>query len=35
MEAALVDGASPWQMFRFVTFPHLRRYLGLGASSEP
>lgn len=31
MEAALVDGASPWQMFRFVTFPHLRRYLELGA----
>ncbi|HEY4464942.1 MAG TPA: sugar ABC transporter permease [Streptosporangiaceae bacterium] len=30
MEAALVDGASPWQMFRFVTFPHLRRYLELG-----
>jgi sorbitol/mannitol transport system permease protein len=31
MEAALVDGASPWQTFRFVTFPHLRRYLELGA----
>jgi sorbitol/mannitol transport system permease protein len=31
MEAAKVDGASPWQMFRFVTLPHLRRYLELGA----
>jgi sorbitol/mannitol transport system permease protein len=31
MEAALVDGASPWQTFRFVTFPHLRRYIELGA----
>ena len=31
MEAATVDGASPWQMFRFVTYPHVRRYLELGA----
>jgi polyol transport system permease protein len=31
MEAARVDGANAWQMFRFVTLPHLRRYLELGA----
>jgi sorbitol/mannitol transport system permease protein len=31
MEAARVDGVSPWQMFRFVTYPHVRRYLELGA----
>ncbi|MBE7189876.1 carbohydrate ABC transporter permease [Jatrophihabitans endophyticus] len=29
MEAASIDGASPWQMFRYVTLPHLRRYLEL------
>jgi sorbitol/mannitol transport system permease protein len=31
MEAALVDGAGPWQTFRYLTLPHLRRYLELGA----
>lgn len=30
MEAAKVDGAGPWQAFRFVTFPHLRQYIELG-----
>ncbi|KIF71426.1 sugar ABC transporter permease [Streptomyces sp. AcH 505] len=30
MEAARLDGASNWQMFRFLTLPHLRRYLELG-----
>ena len=29
MEAARVDGASPWQMFRFITLPHMRQYLEL------
>lgn len=31
VEAARVDGVSPWQMFRHVTLPHLRQYLELGA----
>jgi sorbitol/mannitol transport system permease protein len=31
IEAARIDGASAWQIFRFMTFPHLRRYLELGA----
>ncbi|MDW4907212.1 sugar ABC transporter permease [Streptomyces sp. ADMS] len=30
-EAAKVDGASDWQIFRHLTLPHLRRYLELGA----
>lgn len=30
-EAALVDGARPWQTFRFITLPHLRRYIELAA----
>lgn len=30
LEAAQVDGAGPWQAFRFVTFPHLRQYIELG-----
>lgn len=30
-EAALVDGAGPWQTFRFITLPHLRRYIELAA----
>lgn len=30
MEAARVDGASDWQIFRHLTLPHLRRYLELG-----
>ncbi|MFF4878654.1 MULTISPECIES: carbohydrate ABC transporter permease [unclassified Micromonospora] len=31
LEAARVDGAGAWQVFRYVTLPHLRRYLELGA----
>ncbi|WP_149184792.1 carbohydrate ABC transporter permease [Streptomyces sp. TRM49041] len=31
MEAARVDGAGPWQVFRYLTLPHLRRYLELAA----
>ncbi|MFI5705089.1 carbohydrate ABC transporter permease [Streptomyces xanthochromogenes] len=31
VEAARVDGASTWQVFRHLTFPHLRRYLELAA----
>lgn len=31
IEAARVDGASDWQVFRHLTLPHLRRYLELGA----
>jgi sorbitol/mannitol transport system permease protein len=30
IEAASMDGASSWQMFRFITLPHLRQYLELG-----
>lgn len=30
VEAATVDGAGAWQMFRYITLPHLRRYLELG-----
>lgn len=30
LEAARVDGASPWQTFRYLTLPHLRSYLELG-----
>lgn len=30
MEAARLDGASGWQSFRYLTLPHLRRYLELG-----
>lgn len=29
LEAARVDGASPWQVFVHLTLPHLRRYLEL------
>lgn len=29
VEAARMDGAGTWQIFRFITFPHLRRYLEL------
>jgi sorbitol/mannitol transport system permease protein len=29
MEAASIDGANAWQMFRFITMPHIRRYLEL------
>ncbi|MEC4017587.1 carbohydrate ABC transporter permease [Streptomyces sp. H27-D2] len=31
VEAARLDGASAWQIFRYLTLPHLRRYLELGA----
>jgi sorbitol/mannitol transport system permease protein len=31
IEAARVDGASTWQLFRYMTLPHMRRYLELGA----
>ena len=30
VEAAQIDGASPWQIFRYLTLPHLRQYLELG-----
>ncbi|OFA53499.1 carbohydrate ABC transporter permease, partial [Streptomyces fradiae] len=30
-EAARLDGAGSWQVFRYLTLPHLRRYLELGA----
>jgi polyol transport system permease protein len=30
IEAARVDGASDWQLFRYLTLPHLRPYLELG-----
>jgi sorbitol/mannitol transport system permease protein len=29
LEAAAVDGASPWQMFTHMTLPHMRQYLEL------
>jgi sorbitol/mannitol transport system permease protein len=31
IEAARVDGAGSWQIFRYLTLPHLRRYLELAA----
>ncbi|MEU7643797.1 carbohydrate ABC transporter permease [Streptomyces huasconensis] len=31
IEAARMDGAGDWQVFRHLTLPHLRRYLELGA----
>ncbi|WP_052863102.1 carbohydrate ABC transporter permease [Streptomyces niger] len=31
IEAARIDGAGAWQIFRYLTLPHLRRYLELGA----
>jgi sorbitol/mannitol transport system permease protein len=31
IEAAHVDGASAWQVFRYMTLPHLRRYIELAA----
>jgi sorbitol/mannitol transport system permease protein len=30
VQASYVDGATPWQAFRYITFPHLRKYLELG-----
>jgi sorbitol/mannitol transport system permease protein len=29
-EAARIDGCGAWQVFRYMTFPHLRQYLELG-----
>jgi sorbitol/mannitol transport system permease protein len=29
LEAAQVDGATPWQTFRFITLPHMRTYIEL------
>jgi sorbitol/mannitol transport system permease protein len=29
IEAAAVDGAGPWQTFRYLTMPHMRQYLEL------
>lgn len=31
IEAARIDGATSWQVFRFMTLPHMRRYLELAA----
>ncbi|MEV6794063.1 sugar ABC transporter permease [Streptomyces sp. NPDC051320] len=31
VEAARVDGATTWQVFRYLTFAHLRRYMELAA----
>jgi sorbitol/mannitol transport system permease protein len=31
IEAARIDGASSWQIFRYMTFPHLRQYLELAS----
>ena len=31
IEAARIDGASSWDIFRYMTLPHLRQYLELGA----
>jgi len=31
IEAARIDGANNWQIFRSMTLPHLRQYLELGA----
>jgi sorbitol/mannitol transport system permease protein len=31
IEAARIDGCSTWQLFRYMTLPHLRQYLELGA----
>jgi sorbitol/mannitol transport system permease protein len=31
IEAARVDGATSWQLFRYMTLPHMRRYLELAA----
>jgi sorbitol/mannitol transport system permease protein len=31
IEAARMDGATTWQVFRYMTFPHMRKYLELAA----
>lgn len=31
IEAARIDGANAWQLFRFMTLPHMQRYLELAA----
>ena len=33
VEAAKMDGASAWEQFKYLTLPHLRRYLELAACS--
>ena len=33
-EAARVDGAGSWQIFRYLTLPHLRRYLELARAAR-
>ncbi len=30
IEAAKIDGCNGWQVFRYMTFPHMRQYLELG-----
>ncbi len=30
IEAAKIDGCNAWQVFRYMTFPHMRQYLELG-----
>jgi sorbitol/mannitol transport system permease protein len=30
IEAARIDGCSGWQVFRYMTYPHMRQYLELG-----
>ena len=30
LEAARVDGANAWRIFRSITLPHLRQYIELG-----
>lgn len=32
IEAARVDGASEWQLFRFLTLPHMRQYIELAVT---
>ena len=31
IEAATIDGANSWQIFRYMTLPHLRQYIELSA----
>jgi sorbitol/mannitol transport system permease protein len=31
IEAARIDGATSWQIFRYMTFPHLRQYMELAS----
>ena len=34
VEAAVIDGAGRWQVFRYVTLPHIRRVLTNGGPAE-